>query len=159
MGGFLVFNFRPTSAGKHFTDSDEVLPTVVQLSIILHVLFAKAIFWCWHATTSREVVDGWNRCVKSCRVLSILPCLEVGSGAPQRFSKARHSASRRGPCVGTQSSFGDPMPSESDIRLTREMFRAGQILKIELLDHVILGRPRRVSTHFVSLREQGYFYH
>ena len=27
VGGFLVFNFRPTSAGKHFTDSDEVLPT------------------------------------------------------------------------------------------------------------------------------------
>ena len=55
---------------------------------------------------------------------------------------------------------GDPMPSESDIRLTREMFRAGQILKIELLDHVILGRPGKGSPpHFVSLREQGYFYH
>lgn len=55
---------------------------------------------------------------------------------------------------------GDPMPSESDIRLTREMFRAGQILKIELLDHVILGRPGKGSSpHFVSLREQGYFYH
>ena len=55
---------------------------------------------------------------------------------------------------------GDPMPSESDIRLTREMFRAGQILKIELLDHVILGRPGKgAPPHFVSLREQGYFYH
>ena len=55
---------------------------------------------------------------------------------------------------------GDPMPSESDIRLTRELFRAGQILKIELLDHGILGRPGKGSPpYFVSLREQGYFYH
>ncbi len=53
---------------------------------------------------------------------------------------------------------GDPTPSEADIRLTRELVRAGQILKIEVLDHVILGqktieRPR----DYVSLREMGYF--
>ena len=56
---------------------------VVQLSIILHVLFAKAIFWCWHATTSREVVDGWNRCVKSCRIALHL-AWKWGQGAPRQ---------------------------------------------------------------------------
>ena len=35
---------------------------------------------------------------------------------------------------------GDPTPSEADIRVTRELIRAGQLLKIEVLDHVILGR-------------------
>jgi DNA repair protein RadC len=35
---------------------------------------------------------------------------------------------------------GDPTPSEADIRVTRDLIRAGQLLKIEVLDHVILGR-------------------
>lgn len=48
---------------------------------------------------------------------------------------------------------GDPSPSEADIRVTRDLIRAGQILKIELLDHVIVGRAR-----YSSLRELGYFY-
>jgi DNA repair protein RadC len=54
---------------------------------------------------------------------------------------------------------GDPTPSEADIKVTRDLIRAGQLLKIDVLDHVIIGR----ATHerpkdFVSLRELGYFY-
>ena len=48
---------------------------------------------------------------------------------------------------------GDPNPSEADIRATRDMIRAGQLLKIEVLDHVIVGNG---ST--ASLRELGFFY-
>ena len=54
---------------------------------------------------------------------------------------------------------GDPSPSEADIKVTRDLIRAGQLLTIEVLDHVIIGkataeRPR----DYVSLRELGYFY-
>jgi DNA repair protein RadC len=54
---------------------------------------------------------------------------------------------------------GDPSPSEADIKVTRDLIRAGQLLKIEVLDHVIIGcatqeRPK----DYVSLRELGYFY-
>ena len=35
---------------------------------------------------------------------------------------------------------GDPAPSEADIKVTRDLIRAGQLLKIEVLDHVVLGR-------------------
>lgn len=54
---------------------------------------------------------------------------------------------------------GDPTPSEADIKVTRDLIRAGQLLKIDVLDHVIMGRrtPDR-SRDFVSLRELGYFY-
>jgi DNA repair protein RadC len=53
---------------------------------------------------------------------------------------------------------GDPTPSEADIRATRDLIRAGQLLKIELLDHVILGhRTDRRAKDYVSLRELGYF--
>jgi DNA repair protein RadC len=53
---------------------------------------------------------------------------------------------------------GDPTPSEADIKVTRDLIRAGQLLKIEVLDHVILGRatPERPKD-FCSLRELGYF--
>jgi DNA repair protein RadC len=54
---------------------------------------------------------------------------------------------------------GDPTPSESDIKVTRDLIRAGQLLKIEVLDHVILGRATEErGKDFVSLRELGYFY-
>jgi len=54
---------------------------------------------------------------------------------------------------------GDPTPSEADIKVTRDLIRAGQLLKIDVLDHVIIGRatPERAKD-YVSLRELGYFY-
>lgn len=54
---------------------------------------------------------------------------------------------------------GDPTPSEADIKVTRDLIRAGQLLKIEVLDHIILGRgtPERPKD-YVSLRELGYFH-
>ena len=48
---------------------------------------------------------------------------------------------------------GESTPSEADIKFTRDLIRAGQLLKIELLDHVIVG-----NGNFASLRTLGYFY-
>jgi DNA repair protein RadC len=45
----------------------------------------------------------------------------------------------------------DPQPSEADIKVTRDLQRAGQLLKIEVVDHVVIGRP-----NFTSLRALGY---
>lgn len=54
---------------------------------------------------------------------------------------------------------GDPTPSEADIKVTRDLIRAGQLLKIEVLDHIILGqRTQPDGRDYVSLRELGYFY-
>ncbi len=54
---------------------------------------------------------------------------------------------------------GDPTPSEGDVRVTRDMIRAGQLLKVDCLDHVIIGRVSAERTKdFCSLRELGYFY-
>ncbi|MFQ5596157.1 MAG: DNA repair protein RadC [Anaerolineae bacterium] len=44
----------------------------------------------------------------------------------------------------------DPTPSPEDVRLTRQIQEAGQILDIELLDHLIIARHR-----WVSLKERG----
>jgi DNA repair protein RadC len=48
---------------------------------------------------------------------------------------------------------GDPSPSEADIKVTRDLIRAGQLLKIEITDHVIMG----ANPNFSSLRALGYF--
>ena len=48
---------------------------------------------------------------------------------------------------------GDPSPSEADGKVTRDLIRAGHLLKIEVTDHIIMGNP-----NFSSLRALGYFY-
>ena len=54
---------------------------------------------------------------------------------------------------------GDPTPSEADIKVTRDLIRAGQLLKIEVIDHVIIGRATaQRAKDYASLRELGYFY-
>lgn len=45
---------------------------------------------------------------------------------------------------------GDPQPSPEDLQLTRQVVEAGQLLGIEVVDHVIVGDGR-----FISLREKG----
>lgn len=53
---------------------------------------------------------------------------------------------------------GETTPSEADIKVTRDLIRAGQLLKIEVLDHVILGRATQERPKdYMSLRELGYF--
>src|SRR5271168_3577104 len=38
---------------------------------------------------------------------------------------------------------GNPQPSDADLHVTRRMKEAGALLQVELLDHVILGAPRK----------------
>lgn len=44
---------------------------------------------------------------------------------------------------------GDPAPSPEDVKTTEQLRQAGEILDIELLDHIIIGQHR-----FVSLKER-----
>lgn len=45
---------------------------------------------------------------------------------------------------------GDPTPSPEDVKTTEQLRQAGEVLDIELLDHIIIGHHR-----FVSLKERG----
>ena len=52
---------------------------------------------------------------------------------------------------------GDPTPSDADIKTTRDLIRAGKLLKIEVVDHVIIGRPTAERPKdYASLRELGH---
>ena len=47
---------------------------------------------------------------------------------------------------------GDSTPSPEDAAITREICKAGQLLDIDVLDHLIIGRGK---PGFVSLKERG----
>lgn len=53
-------------------------------------------------------------------------------------------------CVHNHPS-GDPTPSPEDIQITRRLVEAGEIVGIEVLDHVIIG-----DLTSISLKERGY---
>src|SRR5277367_3318809 len=51
---------------------------------------------------------------------------------------------------------GNPQPSDADLQVTRRMKEAGELLQVELLDHVILGAPRAgVEKNYFSFKNEG----
>lgn len=46
--------------------------------------------------------------------------------------------------------LSDPTPSRDDIRVTKDLVQAGELLGISVLDHIVLGQQR-----FVSMKERG----
>ena len=46
---------------------------------------------------------------------------------------------------------GDPTPSREDIKVTERLVKAGEVLGIQVLDHIIIGRPG-----YTSLKDKGY---
>ena len=56
---------------------------------------------------------------------------------------------------------GDPTPSAEDLKVTRQLVEAGNVLAIQVLDHVIIGRAIEPSGDqqgrpaYMSLRESG----
>ena len=77
---------------------------------------------------------------------------------PREVFRAAIVANAAGIVLVHNHPSGDPTPSDADIRVTRDLIRAGQLLKIEVLDHIILGRSTDDRTKdYFSLREAGYF--
>ena len=78
---------------------------------------------------------------------------------PREVFKAAIAANAAAVVLAHNHPSGDPTPSEADIKVTRDLIRAGQLLKIEVLDHVIIGRATAGrAKDYASLRELGYFY-
>ena len=45
---------------------------------------------------------------------------------------------------------GDPTPSPDDVAVTRELVKAGEMLDVKVLDHIVIGQGRHVS-----MKERG----
>ena len=54
------------------------------------------------------------------------------------------------------STLRDPTPSAEDVSVTKKIVEAGKLLDIEVLDHIIIGKPGVTGpAGWVSLRERG----
>jgi DNA repair protein RadC len=79
---------------------------------------------------------------------------------PREVFKSAIAANAAAIVLAHNHPSGDPTPSEADVKVTRDLIRAGQLLKIEVIDHIILGRATvERAKDYSSLRELGYFYH
>ena len=78
---------------------------------------------------------------------------------PREVFKSAISANASAIILVHNHPSGDPSPSEADVKVTRDLIRAGQLLKIDVLDHIILGHSTiDRAKDYASLRELGYFY-
>ncbi len=71
---------------------------------------------------------------------------------PREVFKEALSASAASVIFVHNHPSGDPHPSEDDIKLTKRLVAAGDVMGIEVLDHVIIG-----GSKFLSLKREGLF--
>jgi DNA repair protein RadC len=101
----------------------------------------KEHFVCLFLNTKNQVIGEETLSIGSLNA-SIVHPREVFLAAIRRSSAAII-------CAHNHPS-GDPTPSAEDIEITRRLKEAGQIIGIEVLDHLIIG-----DGNFVSLKEKG----
>lgn len=95
------------------------------------------------------VLDTKNRLI---RVVDVsVGSLNASIVHPRELFKEAVRASAASVVVCHNHPSGDPTPSGADVQLTRRLVRAGDVLGIELLDHVVIGDGGEWS----SLRELG----
>lgn len=98
-------------------------------------------FYCLHLSTRHTILDVDLVSVGSLSA-SIVHPREVFRRAIERSAASI--------ILAHNHPSGDPSPSEEDLDITKRLCKGGEILGIEVLDHVVLG-----NGHFVSLRELG----
>lgn len=86
------------------------------------------------------------------RSLVVRGGLNAASVEPREIFRAAVKVSAAAIVMVHNHPSGDPEPSEDDIRLTRRLKDAGQLLGIPLLDHLVVSKGG-----YVSLREHGRF--
>ena len=69
---------------------------------------------------------------------------------PREVFREAASARAAGIVLFHNHPSGDPTPSADDLSLTRRLVAAGELMGIDVLDHLVL-----TATRFVSLREMG----
>ena len=109
-----------------------------------------------------EVEKFWVLCLN--RKNHLIKRVEVTSGTAtaalahprEVFREAIREAATAVVCAHNHPS-GDPAPSAADLQITRQLREAAKAVDIELLDHVILGRPSADPTGrgYYSFREAG----
>jgi DNA repair protein RadC len=72
---------------------------------------------------------------------------ELGAQALSNAEVFRSAVRENAPAVVIVHNHpsGDPTPSPEDVGLTRAIAEAGELMDIEVLDHLVIGKGRHVS--------------
>jgi DNA repair protein RadC len=117
----------------------------------------------WPIVAGLAVEKFWVLCLS--RKNRLIKMVEVTSGTAtaalahprEVFREAlRHNATAIA-CVHNHPSSGDPAPSAPDVNVTRQLREAAKAVDIELVDHVIVGRPEAdpLGLGYFSFRQAG----
>jgi DNA repair protein RadC len=75
---------------------------------------------------------------------------------PREVFRLAIGANASGIVLAHNHPSGDPTPSSADLAATGDIVRAGQVLKIQVMDHVIIGaRMQGRPTDYFSIRQSG----
>jgi DNA repair protein RadC len=80
--------------------------------------------------------------------------LDSALAHPREIFKAAILANAASIILAHNHPSGDPTPSPEDRRLTERLKSCGELLHIEVIDHIIVGGEKG---RFVSLKENGLF--
>ena len=94
------------------------------------------------------LLDSKNRVMKVMTVS--VGILDSSLVHPREVFKDAILASSASLIIAHNHPSGDPTPSPEDKRITQRLHEAGQLLGIDLLDHIVIGDQR-----WVSLKERG----
>ena len=95
-----------------------------------------------------------NALIKKCEVSR--GSLNASIVEPREVFKDAIAASAASMILVHNHPSGDPTPSAEDISVTKRLVKAGDLLNISVLDHIILGRRTDDRDQdFVSLKELG----
>ena len=97
------------------------------------------------------LLDTRNQLIKIAEIS--VGSLDTSIVHPREVFKEAISASAAAVIFVHNHPSGDPAPSEDDIGLTKRLAEAGEIVGIDVLDHVIIGENKT----FFSLKREGLF--
>jgi len=95
------------------------------------------------------MLDSKSRVIRS-ETLSV-GSIDASIAHPREVFRAATVASAAQIAIFHNHPSGDPMPSPDDVLLTRRLVQAGQVMGIDVVDHIILGDGRWFSFRDASL--------
>jgi len=117
----------------------------------------------WPMVAGLQVEKFWVLCLS--RKNRLIKMVEVTSGTAtaalahprEVFREALRHCATAIVCVHNHPNSGDPAPSAPDLHVTRQLREASKAIDIDLLDHIIIGRPESdpLGVGFFSFRQAG----
>jgi DNA repair protein RadC len=89
------------------------------------------------------LLDTRNRVIKTSEIS--VGSLDTSLVHPRELFKEAISARASSMIIGHNHPSGNPEASQDDIKLSKRLIEAGQLIGIEVIDHIILGDGRYLS--------------